>query len=227
MIIFLNDDHAYLSWVRSHRDGFVLEGRRQGRGGRLIHRSTCAAVRSGKRRRWTTGQQFKACSLSLTELVDWARETYGGELACCAGCQPTCEPVEGIVTDKIHEARLTPLASNILNYALETAIVHLNQGSAPYRVTIRDVAHCLHKTPAQLTGAIQRLLAQDLLEVAPLPRRDGRLVELAEIWPTMAALRTLDGYADWDKTDLEKEIQRLRGETKMAQAEQRCPAACG
>lgn len=227
MIIFLNDDRAYLSWVRSHRGGFVLEARRQGRGRRLVHRSTCETVRSGKHRHWTTGQQLKACSMSLPEIVDWVRETCGCELSCCPECQPTTEAPEDVAANEADAMRLTPLASNILNYSLETAIVHLTNHPGRYRLTIREVADCLHKTPAQLTGAIQRLVAAGLLTVSP-PGRNGRFAARATILPTIAALRTLDGYAGWAETELHEELQRLSSSDAMTcEGANRCHAACG
>src|SRR5687768_1548342 len=161
MIIFINDDRAYLSWIRSHRGGFVLEARRTGNGQRLVHRSTCGAIRTGDRRHWTTGQRLKACSMSLPELADWVRETSGRELPCCGECRPDTELSDGAPEHGANAVRLSPLAGNILNYALETAIIHLTNGAARYHLTIGEVATCLHKTPAQLTQAIRRLLDGD------------------------------------------------------------------
>lgn len=228
MIIFLNDDRAYLSWLRSHRGGFVLEARRQGRGQRRVHRSTCEAVRSGKHRHWTTGQQLKACSMSLFELTDWVRETCGCEVTCCAACQPTTQPPDGAAANETEEMRLTPLASNILNYSLETAIVHLTNDSGRYHVTIREAANCLHKTPSQLSAPIGRLVAARLLTAWPPTRRNGQFDQDAAIWPTIAALRTLDCYASWTDADLQQELRRLDAdEATKGQSRHGCTGACG
>lgn len=209
MIIFLNDDRAYLSWVRSHRGGYVLEARRKGHN-RLVHRSTCEAVRSGKHRHWTTGQQLKACSMSLTEIVDWVRDTSGCELPCCEDCRPEADLPADAGEHADEAVHLTPLADHILNYVVETAIVHLTNSAARYRLTVGEVSECLHKTPAQLAQALRRLLEGDFITASRPLRRDGTLAESTGIWPTPAALRTVDGYATYSDQELHSEVERLQ-----------------
>ena len=45
MFIFLNDDKPYLYWVSHHRQGYVLDGRRNPKRGRTtMHRAACARI---------------------------------------------------------------------------------------------------------------------------------------------------------------------------------------
>jgi hypothetical protein len=210
MIIFLNDDQAYLSWVRFHRDGFVLDGRRRhGRHQGLLHRSTCATIRGGKHKHWTTGTRLKACSMDLSELADWARETSGAEASACEACHPGTETSENLAGASAEATRFTPLSSNVLTYTLETAIIHLSNGAAGYRLTVADIAACLRKTPAQLTQAIQRLLDAGYLTISRPLRRNGAFAENGLIRPTIAALRTLEAYASSSDGELQAEIDKL------------------
>jgi hypothetical protein len=89
MIIFLNDERAYLSWVTHHRQGFVLDGKRKPTLGHLVaHRATCQEIKSGCSRHthWTTGSKLKACSLDRTELEAWAMEETGASPKDCPKC---------------------------------------------------------------------------------------------------------------------------------------------
>jgi hypothetical protein len=204
MIIFLDEDGAYLSWVKRHGAGFVLDGTRQhGRHKGLLHRSTCADIRTGKHKHWTTGKRLKACSMDLGELAQWARESLGKDAAECAACHPN----ESVAAET-HVVPLTRLGSNVLNYVLETSIVHLTNGAMRYRLSVADIAACLHKTPAQLTQSIVRLLEGGYVSVTPL-HKNGTFSESALVRPTIAALRTLDAYAESSDEDLEAELQRL------------------
>lgn len=71
------------------------------------------------------------------------------------------------------------------------------------------VAACLRKTPAQLTQVIKRLLEAGYLTISQPLRRDGTFAENGSIRPTIAALRTLDAYAESSDDELEAEIARL------------------
>src|SRR5438132_13359399 len=75
MILFINEDRAYLNWVTHHRSGFVLDCRRKpGSRVAMLHRATCPDVKrsSGKKTHFTTGPHMKACSLDAEELRTWA-----------------------------------------------------------------------------------------------------------------------------------------------------------
>jgi hypothetical protein len=75
MILFLDEDRAYLSWVTHHRNGFVLDCNRKPTKHHLIlHRAICPEIKHSatKTTHWTTGHHMKACSLNAEELKTWA-----------------------------------------------------------------------------------------------------------------------------------------------------------
>lgn len=94
MIIFINDDEAYLHWVGLHPAGFVVNARRRPTADYLkLHRGSCRHISSESRENWTTNQYIKICSLEETELVEWARREIGGDLdrGCyCTSSRNSC-----------------------------------------------------------------------------------------------------------------------------------------
>jgi hypothetical protein len=145
--------------------------------------------------------------MDLTELAEWARDNSGAEPPACDACQPRNE-ASGL-TGSTDPATLTPLARNVLDYVLETAIVHLTNGGSSYRLTVGDIAACLHKTPGQLAQVIRRLLDGGYLSLSPSLRRDGSASVKAEIKPTATALRVLDAYREFSDIALHAELKRL------------------
>jgi hypothetical protein len=211
MIIFINDDRSYLAWVKSHRGGFVLDApRRSGRAQRVLHLASCAEIRLGKRRHWTTGQRLKACCLDMAELLEWSQETAGAEPSICQTCRPGSEaPADGAGGSNGEGVRLSPLSGNVLNFVLESTVVQLTNNDPGYRLTVADIATCLGKTVAQLRPALQRLTEATLLEISPPARKDGSLARYAIVAPTASALRTLPAYAESSDDELEAELERL------------------
>jgi hypothetical protein len=211
MIIFINDDRAYLHWTTHHRQGFVLDGRRKPKVGHLmLHRAMCPEIKRAisKRTHWTTGARLKACSIDLDELRAWAVEESGSEATPCENCRPETElPSE--VSKEIH---LTKLGADILDYVLDAALIHLDHEQPPYRLTVSDIAACFGKTPGQLSPALHGLLGNGLLTV------DGRVGTAAEIpakrivWPTMRALRTLEAFQSESDDMIQAELAKLRAE---------------
>lgn len=66
MILFLDEDLAYLHWVTHHRTGFVLDCLRHSTKAQMVlHRATCPQIKrsESKRTHWTTGKRQKGCSL--------------------------------------------------------------------------------------------------------------------------------------------------------------------
>jgi len=167
MIVFNNDDRAYLYWLAHHRQGFVLDGRRRPKVGHLVlHRATCPDIkRAGSNRtHWTTGAKLKACSVDLDELRARAVEESGSQSGACEKCQPEHEiPNNG--TGEIH---LTKLGADILDYVLDAALIHLEHEQPPYRLTVSDIAACFGKSPGQLSPVLHRFIDDDLLSI------DGR-----------------------------------------------------
>ena len=211
MIIFINDDRAYLYWVTHHRQGFVLDGRRKPKVSHLVlHRAMCTGIKraESKRTHWTTGSKLKACSVDLDELGGWAVEVAGSAATACEKCRPEHDfPTKG--SEEIH---LTKLGADILDYVLDASLIHLDHEQPPYRLTVGDIAACFGKTPGQLSSAMHGLVDDGLLTV------DGRLAPAVEIpgkrmvWPTMRALRTLEAFQTESDAMIQSELARLRVE---------------
>ena len=208
MIIFINDDRAYLNWVTHHRQGFVLEGRRRSKVGHLVlHRATCADVRpvAAKRMHWTTGAKLKACSLNFDELRAWALEETGAGASPCGKCLPEHE-VPGEDSGEIH---LTKLGADILDYILDAALIHLEHEHPPYRLTVSDISACFAKTPGQLSPVLHRLMADGLLTIDGKPGDASPIPVKRIVWPTIRALRTLQAFqAESDET-IQTELAKL------------------
>src|SRR5690242_80541 len=91
MILFLDEERGYLSWVTHHRQGFVLDSPRKATGKHVtVHRATCELIKrsESKRTHWTTGSRMKGCSLDLNELQMWAQTQTGSMAALCSICTP-------------------------------------------------------------------------------------------------------------------------------------------
>jgi hypothetical protein len=95
MIIFIEDDEAYLHWIDQNRAGFVVNAQRQPTPAYLIlHRATCAQISTATRTNWTSGQYIKICSANLDQLHIWAQHQVGGEIKPCGICCRELKPSE-------------------------------------------------------------------------------------------------------------------------------------
>jgi hypothetical protein len=100
MIVFINEDEAYLHWLDQNPDGVVLNTRRRPSAEYLkLHRASCLFVSTSKRQNWTTGQYIKICSLDKKELADWVRTEFGTEL------DPGCRCNSAIDSPAVPETR--------------------------------------------------------------------------------------------------------------------------
>jgi hypothetical protein len=210
VIIFLNDDRAYLYWVTHHRKGYVIDGRRKPKLGHLsLHRATCAEIKSGPSRRthWTTGARLKACSLDRTELNTWAEEESGGPMQLCVACQPENEQY----LNGGEPAHLTKLAGEVLDYVLDAALIHMEQEHPAYRLTVGDIAACFGKTPGQLSPALHQLLDDGFISLwsqsAAAVIRPKQIV-----LPTPQALRTLEAFREETDAFVMAELEKLRAD---------------
>ena len=139
MIIYIDEDRSYLSWVFHHRDGFVIDWLRQPtRRKPVLHRATCPQIRKSptKKTHWTTGRHIKACSLDRNQLETWAQQEAGHAVVPCQHClskedatAPSPEPVH-----------ITRLGRELLDCLLETAVVHLDNQELDYRFSVGDMA---------------------------------------------------------------------------------------
>lgn len=209
MIIFLNEDGAYRSWILHHRAGYVLDGRWRSRLTQLkLHRARCQAVQIARRKAThaTTGGRFKACCATLEELRAWAEANSGSPPQICPACEPTkVQPAEAI--DGSHHLSL--LSARMLDYVLEVAVVHLENPASPFRLPLTEVAACLGKTVGQLTETTQNLVNEGLIVEIPI-RRGRRSAVDRLILPTAAALRTLPFFRNLSTQQLSAEMERLK-----------------
>ena len=82
---FRDRDADYLGWVAAHRDGYVINIGRSGRGYVRLHRATCGTITS---RPPLTGPFIKVCSTALMELDRWALHHSGTVPERCRTCRP-------------------------------------------------------------------------------------------------------------------------------------------
>jgi hypothetical protein len=208
MVIYLHEERAYLYWVAHHRGGFVLDCARKPTPRHLVlHRATCGEVKTanGKRTHHTTGKHAKACSLDADELRAWALEQTAAEPANCSGCRPHEQPQPGEAGAEPHLSRLP---REILSFILEIAVIHLDDPSRTFHLTVADVAQCFDKTPGQLTQPLGQLWEQGMITVSGRMVPGHALSPRRVVCPTAAALRTLPAYAAED-SDAEADVQRL------------------
>ena len=203
MILFQNEDRAYLSWVAHHRAGFVLDGRHRPRVSRLIlHRATCPAIKSARSRRvkWTTGAKLKVCSLTEDELCSWARE-QAAAVSHCPDCRPDAQAESG------HGASAQPskLARDVLDYVLDAAVIHMEHEYPPYHLTTGDIAACFAKSPGQLASALDNLSEAGLVTLSERNISPVRQI----VFPTASALRTLPAFAEEGEVALQTELAKL------------------
>lgn len=207
MIIFLNEDRAYLYWVTHHRQGFVLDGRRKPKVGHLVlHRAMCSEVKTaGNRIHWTTGSKLKVCGLDRAELEAWGQAESGKPVAVCGACHPQTDaaPAED------GELHLTTLAADILDYVLDAALIHLEHESPSYHLTVNDIAACFGKQPGQLGPVLRRLAADGLVALAGGTPCAAAIPPKRIVFPTPRALRTLEAFREESEAAVEAELQKL------------------
>lgn len=212
MIIFLNEDRAYVSWVTHHRTGFVLDSTRKPTRTRIVlHRATCPEIKhcESKRTHWTTGRRMKACSLDAEELKRWALEQVGGQPVLCDQCCPDQLPEH---VDHRCEPHLTRLGREILSFVLEVATIHMDEDDSFYRLDVATIARCLMKTPGQLNAALASLLQEELLTIDRHFAVGESLSPRCKICPTIRAIRTLPSCATMTDAEIETALARLAGE---------------
>jgi hypothetical protein len=209
MIIFLNDDAAYRSWIGHHRAGFVLDGRRKPKVGHLIlHRATCGEISvHSPRQHSTTGSKLKAVSLDRGELIAWGAAETGHDVPGCSACQ-----AEGNLPASAASAgALSKLARDVLDYVLEAALIHMENQQPPYRLSLGDIADCFGKTSGQMAPVLGRLIDEGWLTLIGKPAATGKL-RRGIVAPTILALRTLAAFQDESDAAIASELEKLEGD---------------
>ena len=89
MIIFDNEEAEYLRWVEAHQDGYVINAEKRAAGYHpyMLHRASCASVKSDNRGNYTTLGYAKFCSMNRDELVRRG-EQMSGSVSICSQCKP-------------------------------------------------------------------------------------------------------------------------------------------
>jgi hypothetical protein len=209
MILFINEEAAYRYWVTHHRDGFVLDGRHRPRWRKItLHRAICPSVRQAptKRTHWTTGESFKACSLDKQEIVDWVEHELGLPCERCEECLPDGEsPFE----PRQHR-QLSPLATDILDYVLEVAMMHLEPDSLPYHLTVGAIAACMGKSVGPIAPTLKRLVEEGYLISDTPPEGKNVFRPQQVVFPTREALRVLPYYNKLPDEFLQADLDKLR-----------------
>jgi hypothetical protein len=90
MITIENDDDAYVAWLESNPDGFVINAENPPRAANLrLHQVKCRDISTPERKNWTTNGYLKICSNIIGELERWAIPF--GSLIPCPVCKPRVE----------------------------------------------------------------------------------------------------------------------------------------
>ena len=205
MLIIINDDPAYVSWIARHRQGFVVDSKRKPtRNGVILHRAICSVIKPHKRARLTTGGHIKACSLDAAELECWAREQTGGGLTTCRECHSDEE--EHVDAD--HHV-LTRLGKDVLSYVLDLAVMYLDGEETHFHATVQDIAKYLDKTVAQITPAVHRLINEGYLEWNRTTDKTS-LAANTITYPTAKAIRTIPAFAAMSEENVGTELGQLK-----------------
>jgi hypothetical protein len=214
MLIIINDDHFYLSWLAHHRLGYVLDSYRRPAKRHLVwHRATCSAIKGAKRAHWTTGTHIKVCSPNPVELAQWARDETGGDLQPCPHCRPDQELRAEDLADNVNttaeHAHRTVLGGRIMDHVLELAAMRLGGELPKYQVTVGDVAEAFSKSLAQISPALVRLAEEGQIKLTGRISPGAPLGEKVGVFPAAAALRSLPAFAELTDEALDAEIGEL------------------
>ncbi len=88
MIIFIDDEKEYLSWLARHPEGFVVNSYKKPLHSYLmLHRATCKMINL-KKGNHTTHAYIKTCSQDKKKLEIWAKIEIKGDLSICKHCNP-------------------------------------------------------------------------------------------------------------------------------------------
>lgn len=208
MLIVINDDAAYVSWLSRHRQGYVVDSKRKPTKGHLtLHRATCPIIKPHKRARLTTGAHCKACSLDMEELAAWAVEQTGGGLAACSECRPAEQEPPASADHAVHA--LTRLGKEIVSYVLDLAVLYLDGEERAYGPSVEAIAVYLDKTPKQILPAMGRLVEEDYLACDPT-QASGTLSANSVMYPTARALRSIPAFGAMSRQALTAELESLQ-----------------
>jgi DNA phosphorothioation-dependent restriction protein DptH len=87
-VSFVDDDEGYLTWLRDHREGFVLNCKRTPTPDYVVlHKATCPhiSMADSSMTSWTN-HYIKVCSEARDVLTAWANQEVGGQVRSCKSC---------------------------------------------------------------------------------------------------------------------------------------------
>jgi hypothetical protein len=106
--------------------------------------------------------------------------------------------------------RLTRFAADILGCVLETAVMHFDEETPPYHLTVGMIANCMGKSPAQVSPALSRLSDDGYLECAGASAAVKSIRQGSIVYPTILAFRTLSEWANQTDAELSAELAKIR-----------------
>jgi hypothetical protein len=167
-----------------------------------------------RRTHWTTGSRFKACALEREALLEWAESDLGCSCDRCPECTPDVDEPDS----NGDRPRLTRFAADILGCVLETAVMHFDEETPPYHLTVSMIANCMGKSPAQVSPALRRLTDDGYLEYAGRSAAGKSIRPRSIVYPTILAFRTLSEWANQTDAELSAELTKIRTETRLGNA---------
>jgi hypothetical protein len=106
-------------------------------------------------------------------------------------------------------AHLSKLASDVVEYVLEAALIHLEVEQPPYRLTVSDIAACFGKTPGQISPVLHQLLDGGFLIVKGQKSIVGTISLKQVVLPTGTAMRKLEAFRAASDSAIECELAKL------------------
>lgn len=107
------------------------------------------------------------------------------------------------------QVHLSKLASEILEYILEAALIHLEIEQPPYRLTVGDIAACFGKTPGQVSPVLHRLLEAGFVILHGNRNTAAAIRPKQVVLPTVAAMRTLEAFQSECDSTIQAELAKL------------------
>lgn len=152
---------------------------------------------------------MKACAEEMSELTTWASEQFGDAPKFCGTCCPGSD--ELLPTSQATEEadrHLTKLENDIVSAVLESAVIHLDN-ELEFQMTVGDVARYLSKTPAQISAALRKLVADQMLGIGEAPTNGEPIPAKLKVFPTVSSLRTVPAFAQLNADEMENELATL------------------
>jgi hypothetical protein len=145
------------------------------------------------------------CSLDRDELLAWLSDE-DVKVTACELCQPNDDSSGTELSD------LTKLAREILDYLVESAVLHLDWPEGPaYRVTMSDVAHAMGKSLAQISSAVNQLIDHHMI-VVHRSALSHSFASHHQVIATAAAIKRLPTFEVDSEAELQERLNAMHEE---------------